>query len=270
MLRVHRNIAKLALLSSCLLATLLVSPAWAKRPAPSTTTSTTTTTTAPPTTTTVPPGPTPIAGGYDISWPQCGSRFPKSPAFGIVGVSNGTAFSDNSCLASEFAWATSASRAPAVYMNTADPGAQSVRWTLPGPKPCGGASDDLGCAYNYGWNAASHAVAYAASQGANATSWWLDVETANTWSTNLAANRADIQGMVDALVAQGRTVGVYSTGYQWGVITGGLVLDVPNWVAGASSVGQAKSWCTPSRSFTGGPVAMVQYPSGGFDGDVAC
>src|SRR5262245_7766987 len=56
---VLRNIVRLSLLSSCLLVTLLVSPAWAKRPAPrtttTTTTGTTTTTTTVPTTTTAPP-----------------------------------------------------------------------------------------------------------------------------------------------------------------------------------------------------------------------
>jgi hypothetical protein len=251
---------------------VMATPAFAKRPPPTTTTtsSTTTSTTTTTTTTTLPPGTTPTIGGYDIAWPQCSKPVPPSPAFGIVGVSNGLAFSDNPCLAAEYAWASSATRAPAVYMNTADPGPQSTRWTLPGPKACSGASDDLGCVYNYGWNAAAHAFAYATAQGANPSAWWLDIETANTWSTNLAANVADIQGMVDYLRGQGRTVGVYSTRYQWGQITGGLSLAVPNWVAGASKQSQAVSWCTPSKSFTGGPVALVQYPAGTYDGDVPC
>src|SRR5262249_7506279 len=162
----------------------------------------------------------------------------------------------------EFSWAATAPHAPGVYMNTANPGAQSVRWTLPGPKSCGGASDDLGCAYNYGWNAAVHAFEDPTAQGANPTAWWLDIETHNTWSTSATSNLADIQGMIDYLGAQGRTVGVYSTGFQWNTITGGAALAVPNWVAGASSVSQAASWCTTSRSFSGGVVALVQYPAG--------
>ena len=189
-----------------------------------------------------------------------------------MGVSDGLPFYDNPCLASEYAWATAGSRPPAFYMNTADPGAQSVRWTLPGPQPCGGSSDDLGCAYNYGWNAADHAYGYANAQTGMADSvvWWLDIETANTWSANVAANQADIQGMLDYFRAKSLQVGAYSTASQWKQITGGESVAVPNWVPGASSASQALSWCTPSHSFTGGPVTLVQYPAGSFNGDAAC
>jgi hypothetical protein len=76
--------------------------------------------------------------------------------------------------------------------------------------------------------------------------------------------------MVDYLQGQGRAAGVYSTAFQWAQITGGAALAVPNWVAGTTNASQAASWCTPSRSFTGGPVTLVQYPSGSYDGNVAC
>ena len=264
-----RLVAVLALAASATL--VLGSTAWARRrPPTTTTTSPTSTTTTSTTTTTLPSTPPPTVGGYDISWPQCSQSLPAKPAFGIVGTSNGLAFSDNPCLAQEYSWAFAASRSPALYMSTADPGSQSVHWNTPSPKPCSGASTDLGCAYNYGWNAASHAFTYATSQHAVATMWWLDIETANTWSTYLAANNADIQGMIDYLHSQSVTVGVYSTAYQWGQITGSATLAIPNWVAGATSASQAASWCTPSRSFTGDTVSMVQYPAGSYDGDVAC
>jgi hypothetical protein len=211
-----------------------------------------------------------VIGGYDIAWPQCNKTYPTNPAFAVVGVSDGRAFSDNPCFAAEYSWATAAPRAPGVYMNTANPGASSTRWTLQGPKSCGGASDDVGCAYNYGWNAAAHAFAYAAAQGVDASSWWIDVETLNTWSTNTATNNADIRGMLEYLQGVGRDVGVYSTASQWAQITGGLALDVPNWLAGATSASQAVSWCSAQHSFTGGRVTMVQYPSGLFDGDAFC
>ena len=252
------------------------SAAWAKHRPPTTTTTTSTTTTTTTstststTTTTLPSNPPPTGGGYDISWPQCSRAYPTTPTFGIVGVGDGLAYSDNPCLASEYAWAKAAPRPPALYMNTANPGAQSLHWTTPGPKPCTGSSDDLGCAYNYGWNAAGHAFAYATARAATDGVWWLDVEIANTWSTNLAANNADIQGMIDYLYAQSRAVGVYSTAFQWHQITGGKSLAVPNWIAGATTSAQAASWCLPSRSFTGGPVAVVQYPAGAYNGDVAC
>ena len=182
------------------------------------------------------------------------------------------AYSDNPCLASEYTWAAGASRRPGFYLNTADPGSQSVHWATPGPKACGGTSDDLGCAYNYGWNAADHAFLYANTQtsAAATTAWWLDIETSNTWSTNVSANRADIQAMVDYFQAKSVPVGIYSTSVQWTQITSGMTLAVPNWVAGASSSSQASSWCSPAHSFTGGPVSVVQYPAGSFDGDAAC
>ncbi|MGH9126492.1 MAG: hypothetical protein ACRDZ8_17455 [Acidimicrobiales bacterium] len=232
---------------------------------------TTTMTTVPPTTTTTVPGGGPTTGGYDISWPQCSAAFPAHPAFGIVGASDGLAFSDNPCLASEYRWAAGASRPAALYLNTADPGSASTHWNAPGPKACSGSSDDVGCAFNYGWNAAGHAFAYAGTQGASPSApWWLDVETANTWSTNTAANDADIQGMVDYFGSRAVTVGVYSTAFQWGQITGGVSLTVPNWLAGATSGSQASGWCSSAQSSTGGPVRVVQYPSGSFDGDVSC
>jgi len=187
-------------------------------------------------------------------------------------VSDGRPYYDNPCLASEYNWAGAAPRPPALYMSTADPGALSVHWTTPGPKPCSGSSDDGGCAYNYGWNAADHAFTYAIAQTGAASSgaWWLDIETANTWSTNVSVNDADIAGMLDYFHAKSLSVGIYSVPSQWTQISGGENLSVPNWRPGASSSSQALTWCSPSYSVTGGPIAMVQYPSGSFNGDVAC
>src|SRR5437879_3203954 len=92
------------------------------------------------------PRPRTQASGYDVSWPQCGTDLPMTRAFAIVGAGNGLAFSDNPCLASEYAWAAGAAGAPSFYMNTANPGAVSAHWTEPGPKPCAGTSADSGCA----------------------------------------------------------------------------------------------------------------------------
>ena len=106
------------------------------------------------------------------------------------------------------------------------------------------------------------------------------METANSWNaSDLATNRADIQGALDYLkTARGvAAVGIYSTGAQWNQITGatGSAASVnapfattPNWVAGASSATSAPSYCT--KTFTGGRVTYVQYPASGFDADYAC
>ena len=86
--------------------------------------------------------------------------------------------------------------------------------------------------------------------------WWIDVETANTWSSSQSLNVAVIQGALTYLKQHtSKAVGVYSTGYQWGVITGGVHLGAPVWAAGASSAASAPSSCgtgftdvTPSAS----------------------
>src|SRR5438067_1162072 len=141
--------------------------------------------------------------GNDISWPQCGGAFPTKAGFGIVGVTHGVPFSPNTCLAAEWRWATAAKGAPSFYMNLSNPGAASSHWTQAGPRSCSGSSADAGCAYNYGWNAASYALGYASSQtGASAATshvWWIDVETTNTWSSNQSLNVAVIQGALTFL-----------------------------------------------------------------------
>jgi hypothetical protein len=218
------------------------------------------------------PRPQNAPNGYDVSWPQCGKSLPAKRAFAVVGASNGLAFSDNPCLASQYAWAAGATGAPAFYMNTANPGAISKHWTEPGPKPCTGQSSDAACAYNYGWNAASHAFAYASATvgtGATGRAWWLDIETGNSWSATTSLNAADIQGMLEFFASRSARVGIYSTGYQWSQIAGTMRPAVPSWLAGASSASQATAWCR-SQSFTAGRVAIVQYPNNGLDGDVAC
>jgi hypothetical protein len=215
--------------------------------------------------------------GYDVSYPQCGATPPSRPLFAIVGVSDGRPWNDNPCLASEYAWArTSTSSRPIdFYMNTANPGTLSTHWGNPAtPKTdCNPLmSEDASCAYDYGWNAAAEAMAWANSQtGTAAATWWLDVETANSWSSNTAINDADLQGSIDYLSQHGASnVGVYSTASQWSTIAGtaAAFTQLPNWLAGGRSAKQARTLC--SSSFGGGRVQLVQYPAGKFDGDTAC
>lgn len=216
--------------------------------------------------------------GYDVSYPQCGGPLPANPAFGIVGVSDGLAYGENPCLAQQYLWALAAPKAPAFYMNTGNPGSLATRvdwYAQDGPEPCG-TTNETGCAYNYGFHAAMDAFEYASLQSsvsaATTAVWWLDVETTNSWSTDHSLNVRDIQGSIDYLSTKAgvATVGIYSTGYQWGQITGGANLGatVPNWVAGALNAKRAPSMC--SSSFSGGTVRLVQYISGGFDANYAC
>jgi hypothetical protein len=117
-------------------------------------------------------------------------------------------------------------------------------------------------------------MAYAASQGvAKPEGWWLDVETENSWSsTDLSLNQYTIQGLVDALHRKSSaSVGIYSTGYQWRKIVGGLPVSGvrANWVAtGKLSADGAHARC--GTGFSGEPVWLVQYLQGGFDTNYVC
>jgi hypothetical protein len=220
--------------------------------------------------------------GDDISYPQCGHAYPAKPAFGIVGVNKGIAFSANPCLSSEITWAGGTHAQ--LYANTGNPGpALSSHWPTgqTSPRTCAAATPDTAdCAYDYGWNAAADSFADAAAAwttlrlagSAASSTWWLDVETSNSWRTATALNVAALQGEIASLRAHGvAAVGIYSTAYQWGVITGSSAAfnASASWIAGASSQKAAQAKCA-GPSFTGGRVALVQYISSGFDADVAC
>jgi hypothetical protein len=216
------------------------------------------------------------AVGWDISWPQCGRSYPSAGAFGIVGVTDGRPFTGNACLKSEYATAAATPGGAGFYLNTANPGpaATSVAWySLKAPDASCAPGHDAACAYNYGFQGAANAVAYAQAQTGHSsgTTWWLDVETGNSWSpTDIGANMASIRGSVDYLQSRpGVLVGVYSTHYQWGQITGGAALGLANWVAGAANVADASARCSPAWSATGGPVVLTQF-FGAFDGNYAC
>jgi hypothetical protein len=225
----------------------------------------------------------PTTRGYDISWPQCGKAYPANPAFGIVGVNKGLVFSANPCLASQITWAGGA-RAQ-LYANTGNPGpALSSHWPSgqASPRWCDPANTDTAdCAFDYGYNAAkdSFADAVAAFSALRlagspaASAWWLDVETSNSWRSTVSLNVAALQGEAYYFtsVAGVAKLGIYSTGYQWGQITGGSTAFSANhsWIAGVGSQKNAGSHCS-GAGFTGGGVELAQYAFSGFDADLTC
>jgi hypothetical protein len=232
--------------------------------------------------------PAPPALGFDISFPQCGGPVPNAPAFAIVGVNGGRAFSANPCLARQYIWALSATSPVqprvAFYMNTGNPGPElSTRWPGPAtsaPQPCDG-SWSTACAFDYGWLTAQDAYARArsvAGDGATLAPWWLDVEVANSWSTDVSTNSAALQGGIAYLRSAGvDVIGIYALAADWEEIVGATDASSPlngpfaglsNWRPGPQSRDAALSWC--SRSVTGGRVVFVQFPSGGFDGNLPC
>jgi hypothetical protein len=241
-----------------------------------------------------PPPPPPAGTGFDISYPQCGHSYPSGGAFGIVGVNNGLANNANACLGSELAWAqaTPGLASPpqpstSFYINTADPGNGVADWPRSASTTLYGSCDgswSQACAYVYGQQRAAYSyglVSGSDSTLASSAPWWLDIETANSWATaanasNWAAlNVATIQGLIAGLQGAGASgpIGFYSTASQWQAITGQSASNssfptAHDWVAGAGSLSQAQANC--SASFSGGRVALAQFPSGGFDGDYAC
>ena len=229
--------------------------------------------------------------GFDVSYPQCGSVLPTAADFAVVGVDGGRPFDVNACLADQVAWAHQFGR-PAYYVNSANPGPKlSDHWPLGQRKPqvCSRAKpDSVACAFDYGVNAAKDAFARARAAALSVgapdvrrSTWWLDVETHNTWESleygelakYLRNDTAVLAGMTRALHKRGvDVVGVYSTGHQWDRITGGASLDrAPVWYAGVGSAATARSRCKPEWSFTGGRVRMTQFlaPSG-LDGYLRC
>jgi len=237
--------------------------------------------------------------GHDISHPQCDAPLPDGSAFGIVGINQGRPFSANPCLAGQYRWATESGSSAAVYINTGNPAPTSdYYWPKAGSEDPAlskdpGSTIDTGCAYDYGWHAAADALATGRrlGDGALAHTWWLDVETTNTWNGDNAANTAVLQGMYDHLRSNGvAQVGLYSTGYQWKQITGGYTAksanpyyeawqphftpkfalhEAPLWIATAATSGAARKRC--STSFTGAAATMVQFRGDdGFDTNLIC
>ena len=204
--------------------------------------------------------------GVDISWPNCNASVPNV-TFGIVGVTDGQGYSTSPCIAKEASHFTNLS----LYVNTGWYDKSShINYTY--PKTC--AQGDWDClAYNYGYNAGLYALNAAQSAGVSSGTWWLDVETGNTWNSDVVQNQNSLQGEYDALAASGiTTIGVYSTTAQWQSITGGWQNGWPSWGATTwKTAKQALTYCT-GHQFTGGPSYLMQYlpTNSNLDHDVAC
>ena len=213
-------------------------------------------------------------------------------------MNGGTAVKANACLSTQLRWAAASSGAvPAqpkvqLYVNTANPGqviSQVSTWPVAGQNrygTCDG-SNSLACSYQYGLERATNTVrnifvpaARAAGVAASASgyTWWLDVETGNTWQTGSSAaqarNRATLEGMTEYLTSAGARVGLYSTSSQWSQVAGSVpttstLAPLPSWLAGATSLTGATTNCT-KPPLTRGRVVLTQYVSGGVDRDRSC
>lgn len=210
--------------------------------------------------------------GYDISWPQCNQTLPPPPHdVSIIGINDGRPYTANPCLTDQVAWSATGRRS--VYLNLDAPvgiPTNDPRIATGGAGNC--APTDTYCqAYNWGFNASEYSLSKAGAAQATTGLWWLDIETANTWSSDTFANARTIQGAIDALDGSGQQVGIYSTYYQFPKITGSYAPGLPTWIAGAPS-SNPTSYCTNSaRQFGGGLPWMVQFQTDGtYDLDTAC
>lgn len=240
----------------------------------------------------------PSTVGYDVSHPQCGQTLPTDPAFAVVGVNGGTAVKANPCLSAQLRWADGSTGAVGVqppvqlYLNTANPGQvldQVTTWPTSGINRYGSCdgSNSAACSYEYGVQRATYSVrsifgpAAAAAglpTGVSAYTWWLDVESGNTWQTGstaaLARNRATLEGMADFLTSSGGRVGLYSTGSQWRQVVGmvpstSTLSPLRSWLAGSTSLSGAILTCA-RVPLARGPVVLSQYVAGGLDRDRSC
>jgi hypothetical protein len=201
--------------------------------------------------------------GVDVSYPNCSAAVPRT-SFGVVGVTHGLFYSYNQCLSAEASHFSNLS----LYINTGWY-SQSSHLNAASPRVCT-AGDNNCLAYNYGYNAALDALNYANSLGITSSTWWLDVETANSWNADTVQNQNSLQGSHDALANSGAaTVGVYSTTAQWQSLTGGWQNGWPNWGASTwTTAKQAAKYCS-GHQFNGGLTYLVQY-KGKLDQDYAC
>jgi hypothetical protein len=235
--------------------------------------------------------------GADISYPQCGksSTWPSDQAFAVVGVNGGLANNTNPCLVPELAWAAMSrggTSQPAVqlYVNTANPGKQASVWPksnqVPnGPKiknPYGTCSGgfDRACSYVYGYTRAYEAGTQRGVTNPASYRWWLDVEiggpTGATWQTDKSQNRADLEGMAAYFTSIRAAVGIYSTRYQLGLVTGTVpssspLYALPSWVpTGGSTMAGAQAACAGTPLTGGSRIVMTQYEVDSIDRNVSC
>lgn len=236
------------------------------------------------------PPPLATVPGIDISWPQCGTELPESPGFAVIGLNDGRPDTTNPCLVEQLAWASGTAGAAAgypvpVYVNTANPGPGGPGW-WPASNAHGGTdvatpygtcdgTSTAACAYIFGYTKAFDDVHFPSVQDPTHRLWWLDVETENNWSPDTRANTAVLEGMTAYLQSIGAEVGIYSTGYQFGEITGTAnpgsnLSTLKEWIAGADSATSAQANCADAPLTPGGTITLTQFTTETFDYNITC
>ena len=207
--------------------------------------------------------------GNDVSWPQCErdviNNLPKSN-FAILGVTGGSAFTKNPCLAEEYKWAITTGSV-SLYMNLNLFTEEDIDKGLKGPYGNCKTTDNLCIGANYGYNGAKEAMGYAKEIGISEEKmWWLDIEEINTWSEDINVNRKIIDGAVSYFKEKGIPVGIYSTPIMWRDLTGNYQINLPAWPAIISEAPYENC----GQGFTGGKTFIVQHNQDELDKNFAC
>ncbi len=214
------------------------------------------------------------AYGFDLGWPQCGAGYPSGHIVGIVEATGSGGSAPNPCLASEAQWA-GAGLNLYLYMTYGTTGSAVIDCTGTYADQC-----------DFGYAAALYAYKTVQNAAVNPlVTWWVDVESDPSWTTNTAANAAVVQGALAGLRDQGiNNVGIYTSPDSWNGIVGDFQPAVPLWLAWWTNDGPAN--CQNIASFAQsnddelptGPVWVTQYTNDSttqsngqpVDGDYAC
>ncbi len=238
--------------------------------------------------------------GYDASYPQCpavaisGSPSP-TPGFAIIGLGDGRPFTTNPCISTLWGQAASLFSNNGAdisgYFNSGYSGAYAKNID----SYCSAASSTISVGsglskrttsqYQQAWAIGCSEADYQmavnltiGTNGVNPATWWVDVETGNSWSTNVMLNQWTINGITQELASPidqkvtsegGHPVGIYSYPAAWNSITG--VSSYTPTSSDASWLAGVKGATCNSTSFDGNPLWFVQ--SGSFytaDADVSC
>src|SRR5581483_8020337 len=192
----------------------------------------------------------------------------------IVGVNDGKTNNFNPCFGSQLSWAQSSSgktiQAKAqLYINTGNPGDVLAQYNVSdwptssvAADPYGACSgtwtDNQACSWEYGYERAQADINHV---GSAAYTYWLDVETINSWTNDFSKNQASLEGMVYYLQNHGAAVGLYSTAYQWNQLIGtpsstSSLNGLTSWLPGARSQSSAASNCTLPPLTANGKVTL--------------
>jgi hypothetical protein len=230
--------------------------------------------------------------GVDLSYPSAPACavVPAGADFAVVGVNAGIGTTTNPCLAQQRAWAATlpgtVHGSSDVYVNTQLPRKADASWWPSGNRTKRGASvrspygsctggETRACSWVYGASIAFDDVETRGVTGPVGR-WWLDVETANSWSTSTTRNRAVLEGMTQALLWARQRVGLYSARNEFPYLVGpvptsSVLSSLPSWISHAGSQADAEQACTVPP-LTRGRLLLVQWvdAEGGVDRDVAC